>query len=97
MYGRKSLDLAKIFKRKEGLPWQEMEELALVLVPHSQEAHELNETATFLWKHFDGENTVADILNKLSVEYDIDDKTAFTDLAESIDLFHQINLIDEVL
>lgn len=48
--------------RKDGLVIQEMPDEVLVYDLNTNKAHCLNETAAFVWKSCDGENTVADIL-----------------------------------
>lgn len=47
--------------RKEGLVIQEMPDEVLVYDLETNKAHCLNETAAFVWKACDGENSVADI------------------------------------
>ena len=36
----------------------------------------LNETGAFIWEHINGENSVEDIINEMTEEYEVDYKTA---------------------
>jgi hypothetical protein len=40
----------------------------------------LNETGAFIWEHINGNSSVEDIINALTVEYDIDKKKAESDV-----------------
>ena len=39
----------------------------------------LNETGTFIWEHINGKNSVEEIINALTLEYEIDYDTAKDD------------------
>ena len=45
----------------------------------------LNETGAFIWEQIDGKNSVEEIINALTAEYDIDNKTASEDVFSFID------------
>jgi hypothetical protein len=45
----------------------------------------LNETGAFIWEHIDGERTVEAIIEALTAEYDIDHKSAESDVFSFID------------
>ena len=55
-----------------------------ILVGGPRQVLELEDTATFVWNHIDGERTVADIGRALAAEYDIDEDTATRDVAEFV-------------
>ena len=40
----------------------------------------LNETGAFIWEHINGKNSVEDIINKLTREYEVDYSTASEDV-----------------
>lgn len=50
--------------RKEGLVIQEMPDEVLVYDLQTNKAHCLNQTAAFVWKNCDGENSVGDIVRQ---------------------------------
>ncbi|WP_431043039.1 PqqD family protein [Streptomyces sp. P1-3] len=55
------------------------------LVAVANNAFELSETASFIWKHIDGRNSIADIGRLLAGEYDIDEETATADTKEILE------------
>ena len=46
---------AKIVRKK--LPWQELDEKIVILSPETRMSHELNETASWIWKALEHETS----------------------------------------
>jgi methyltransferase-like protein len=44
----------------------------------------LNETGAYIWEQIDGKKTLKEIISALTEEYDIDNKTAETDVQEFV-------------
>ena len=61
--------------RQDGLVTRELPDELLVYDTETHEAHCLNETAAFVWRHCDGKTSVAEIARRLSakIETEIDD------------------------
>ena len=55
------------YRRVQGLPWQIIDEKAVILDPRNQKVHELNEVGSFIWEKLDGEKD-ADIISNLLIE-----------------------------
>jgi hypothetical protein len=55
----------------------------------------LNETGAFIWEHINGKNSVEDIINEMTVEYEIDYETASDDVLSFIDNMHMYLIISE--
>ncbi|WP_327306684.1 PqqD family peptide modification chaperone [Streptomyces sp. NBC_01298] len=55
------------------------------LVAVANNAFELSETASFIWKQINGQNSIADIGRLLATEYDIDTDTATADTKEILE------------
>ncbi len=68
-------------KKSPVTPWQEMDDQILVLLPKKNTVHELNATASFLWKNIDGARTPEDLLNLLMDEFEVAREEASQDLA----------------
>lgn len=49
----------------------------------------LNETGTFIWEQIDGKNSIGDIIDALTMEYEVDYETASSDLFRFIDSMEQ--------
>jgi hypothetical protein len=45
----------------------------------------LNETGAFIWEHINGKNSVEDIINEMTKEYEVDYATASNDVFSFID------------
>ncbi len=61
----------EILKKSNTTPWQEMDDQILVLMPKKNSVHELNTTASFLWKNINGELSVEDLTNLLIEEFEV--------------------------
>ena len=55
----------------------------------------LNETGAFIWEHIDGENSVEDIINEMTEEYEVDFITASEDVFSFIDDMSKYLIIRE--
>ena len=74
----------EVLKKSTVTPWQEMDDQILVLMPKQNTVHELNTTASFLWKSIDGELSIDDLTNLLLEEFDVNFETAQKDLQEFV-------------
>lgn len=54
----------------------------------------LNETGAFIWELIDGKRNVEEIINKLTIDYDIDKKSAEEDVFSFIEKMHKYLIID---
>ena len=72
-----------------------------VLVPISnnvadmKSVYTLNETGAFIWEHINGENSVEDIINEMTTEYEIDYITASEDVYSFINDMRKYLIISE--
>lgn len=62
------------------LAWREIEDSVVIISPEDSLVHELNDTATFIWKQFNGKHTLEEIAARLVEEYEIDTATALADI-----------------
>lgn len=66
--------------KTERTPWREIDGRAVIIQTKAGEVHELNATATFLWRQTDGSRTVAELAEALRAEFEIDEATALADV-----------------
>lgn len=59
------------YRRSLHFPWQELEGKALVLQPEQSMAHELNETATVIWKRLESPGTIEQLAEAVCEEFDV--------------------------
>jgi hypothetical protein len=62
------------------LAWREIDNSVVIISPEDSLVHELNDTASFIWKQFNGKNTFEEIAARLVEEYEIDTATALADV-----------------
>lgn len=70
------------YKRVQGLPWQIIDEKAVILDPRNQKVHELNEVGSFIWEKLDGGNDSEDITNLLVEDFDCELAVVASDIQE---------------
>lgn len=73
--------------------WRELEGEVVVISPEDSVLHELNETASFIWKHATGEYTAEEIARRMAEEYSVDDETALADACELMNHLEQKKLL----
>lgn len=64
--------------------WREVAGEVVIISPEDSVLHELNETASFLWKLSTGERTAEEIAAQLEAEYDVNRDTALADTCEML-------------
>jgi hypothetical protein len=55
----------------------------------------LNETGAFIWERINGENSVEDIINEMTREYEVDHLTASNDVFTFIDDMRKYLIVSE--
>jgi hypothetical protein len=75
------------------LAWREIDGEVVIISPEDSVVHELNATATFLWKHMDGPRTVTELARMLAQEFDVDLETAQADTFELLSSLRQTRLL----
>ncbi len=58
------------YRRVQGLPWQMIDDKAVILDPRNQKVHELNEVGSFIWDKLDGQNDPEAISTLLVEDFD---------------------------
>ena len=67
--------------RRDGkLPFQELEGQVVVVVPARREMHEFDEVGTFLWRELEGSRSVAELVEALRGEFDVEPERAEKDV-----------------
>jgi len=81
------------YKRDARLPHQEVQGQAVVVAPARREVHEFDETATFLWSALSRERTVAELVEALCEEYEVDAEAAERDVREFVSMLEEKGLV----
>ena len=88
--------MAEFMRRAEGLLVREVDGEVLVLDTAADRIHQLNSTASWIWRLFDSGATVPDIADSLANEFDLDKHKAEADVLETLCRFRQLNLVHYV-
>jgi len=79
--------------RNPRLAWREVDGEMIIISPDGQ-VHELNETATLVWKNAAGDKGLEEIAGEIATEYDVTLEVARTDLAELLAVLETKQLLD---
>ena len=75
------------------LAWREIEGRVVVISPEDSVVHELNETASFIWKHAERGRKASEIADLLIAEFRVDVAQANADTQSLLDVFSQKGLL----
>jgi hypothetical protein len=75
------------------LAWREIEGRVVVISPVDSVVHELNETASFIWKHADRGRSLHEIAELLAAEFGVDTGQAKTDTEELVGVLRRKGLV----
>ncbi len=64
--------------------WRDLDGEVVIISPQDSVLHELNETASFIWKHATGEKSAEEIAVLLAEEFEVDPATAAADTQELV-------------
>ena len=65
----------------------------VVMDKESEQIHQLNQTASFIWQLCDGEHDRQQIAEELAAAFDVDADTAQQDVAETLEKLEEIGLL----
>jgi hypothetical protein len=65
----------------------------VVMDKESEQIHQLNQTASFIWQLCDGEHDRQQIAEELAAAFDVDAETAQQDVADTLEKLEEIGLL----
>jgi coenzyme PQQ biosynthesis protein PqqD len=68
--------------RNPRLAWREVDGEIVIVSPEDSRMHELNETASLVWRQADGTLTADEIAEHLAAEFEVELEVARADVAE---------------
>lgn len=66
----------------------------LLLDTIADQIHQLNPTASFIWRHVDEAPSTARLAGLVAEAYDVDEQVAQRDVHEALERFRALNLIE---
>jgi hypothetical protein len=73
--------------------WREVDGAVVIISPEDSVLHELNETASLVWKEADGTRTSQEIAQRLAEEFEVEEATALADTCELVSHLEQKKLL----
>ena len=67
------------------LAWREIDGSIVIISPELSMVHELNPTASFIWKKVDGKRTADEIAAQVAAEFDVPRESALADVHELVE------------
>jgi len=85
----------KPMKRKKCFFHKISEDEAIVYNPDTKYVHVLNQTASFVWQHCDGSNSIDDILKNMKKGFDIssNERSVQSDISKIVNRFKELELV----
>ena len=74
-----------VLKANPMLAWREIDGSIVIISPELSMVHELNPTASFIWKRVDGKRTTDEIAAQLAAEFDVSPESALADIRELVE------------
>ena len=81
-------------RRRDGLLVREVDGEVLVLDAEADRIHQLNASASLIWRLYESGFDAAGIASALAIEFDLDKHRAYTDVKAALEQFRALKLID---
>ena len=78
--------------RNPKLAWRAIDGETVIISPEDSLVHELNETASLIWKHLEGK-TLQEVAERVSAEYEVSLEAARADVDELVNALEQKRLV----
>ena len=78
--------------RNPKLAWREIDGAMVIISPEDSQVHELNETASLIWKHAESAS-LEEMAERVSAEYEVSLEAARADIGELIAALEQKQLV----
>ena len=82
-----------VWQKNPALAWREIDDETVIISPGDSVMHELNDTASFIWKNVDGKRNCAQIAELLVAEYDVTPELALEDTQALLEQLVTRNLL----
>lgn len=79
--------------RNPNLAWREIDGEIVIISPQDSQVHELNESASLIWKHADGTETLEQIARDMASEFEVGLDAARMDVNDLVVLLREKQLL----
>ena len=84
---------ANLLRPNPLLAWREIDGAVVIISPEDSVVHELNPTASFIWKQLNGKRTPNEIAQQLADEFEVTRETALADTKELVESLAGLRLL----
>jgi hypothetical protein len=91
----KEMVVASLRRRCMGVMVRELDSDLLILDTEAAQIHQLNRTASFIWRNLDDAPAPEQLAGLLVEAFDVEEQVALTDVLETLQRFRGLNLIVE--
>lgn len=88
-----NIALDQVVCQNEDTAFREIDGLAYVIDPATSDLHSFSKLATRIWVLLDGRRTVAEVIDVIVGEFDVDRETAEADTVELLEALFEKGLI----
>jgi Coenzyme PQQ synthesis protein D (PqqD) len=82
-------------RRLDGVLVQDLESEVLVLDTEADKIHQLNQTATFIWRHVEEAPSEEKMAELLAEAFEVEKQIALRDVLETLNQLQALNLVQE--
>jgi len=87
--------VALLRRRSVGVTVRELDGDLLILDTEADQIHQLNETASYIWRHLDEAGALEQLAGVLAEAFDVEEQVALRDVHETLKRFRDLNLVLE--
>lgn len=77
-----TIDMATVLTPNESCPVREVGQGLVIMAPAGTATHSLDEVGAFIWRQVDGRHSLAQVVEALVAEYDVEPAQAAADVQE---------------
>jgi Coenzyme PQQ synthesis protein D (PqqD) len=81
-------------RQRQDLSTRTVDDETIILDRATNQVHQLNTTASFVWQRCDGRHTSLDVADELRAAFDVDAATASEAVGEALRRFAELGLLD---
>ena len=89
--------MASLRRRRVGVMVRDLDGDLLILDTEADQIHQLNQTASYIWRHLDEAPAPEQLAGLLAEAFDVEEQVALTDVLEALERFRGLNLVLEGL
>ena len=80
-------------KRRDGVLTREVDGEFVLLNTQAEQIHQLNCTASFIWRACDGNTSAEEIAHALAIDFEVEEDAALADVLEALRRFEGLELL----